>query len=332
MKNSTIRLTMSLFLVAISSPLIHCEDKTLPTFTDIELNCDRHEQNEERRRMLSSKAMAATTTEVPKQQSFALHRGVEVLPVSDLMLTHSKLRTLGLEQFVDRTYNHDTKSSNTSNNSSPSSYWLPKDVGMGPNGSIRKVIESYRKCFQYTKTPPTLNLSSDEESIINQAIHTNYCSSIQNNKNNGDRNSLRRGTVVDNKAPPRTTRVTVGASELLLYGEGGHFAEHTDKIDASFENLPLDRHHTQIGTLVIVGFSPDAVGGELFMEGYPVVAPASSSSSSPQSSSSPSSSWQWYTSFIPLGVKHQVQPLQEGQRITYKQILGITTDSSTTTY
>ena len=327
MKMFTIRLTMSLLLVTISSPSIHCEDKTLPTFTDIELNCDRYEQNE-RRRSLSSKAMAATT-EVPKHQSFALHRGVEVLPVSDLMLTHSKLRTLGLEQFVDRTYNHDSKNSNTSNNSSPSSYWLPKDVGMGPNGSIRKVIESYRKCFQYTNTPPALNLSSDEESIINQAIHTNYCSSIQNNKNTGDRNSIRRGTVVENKAPLRTTRVTVGASELLLYGEGGHFAEHTDKIDASFENLPLDRHHTQIGTLVIVGFSPDAVGGELFMEGYPIVAPASSSS--PQSSS-PSSSWQWYTSFIPLGVKHQVQPLQQGQRITYKQILGITTDSTTTTY
>jgi len=186
---------------------------------------------------------------------------------------------------VERTYNNGTTAD-----------WMPKDVGVGRNGSVRKVMENRRKCFQYKQTLPKLVLSFEDESIIEKAIQTNYCATNNHNDDYMDSSSV----------------VTVGATELLLYGVGGHFMEHKDKYDKSYLNNP---EQTQIGTLVIVGFSPDAVGGELFMEGHSIISPSYVSSSM--------SSWQWYTCFIPLGIKHQVKPLTKGFRITYKQVLGI---------
>jgi len=232
--------------------------------TTMHLNCNQQS-------LLKNTSHSSTQ----KAKSFEIEREVEVSSIDD---------NFSLNDFVEKTYNNGMTAD-----------WMPKDVGLGRNGSIRKVMENYRKCFQYKETLPKLVLSREDESIIEKAIQTNYCA------NNHDDDYMDSFSVV-----------TVGTTELLFYGVGGHFAEHKDKYDKSYLNNP---EQTQIGTLVIVGFSPDAVGGELFMKGHSILSP----SSSPLTTSA----WQWYTCFIPLGVNHQVKPLTKGFRITYKQVLGI---------
>lgn len=83
--------------------------------------------------------------------------------------------------------------------------------------------------------------------------------------------------------------------EVLKYERGSLFKEHIDRT----------RYDNHVGTLLLIGYSEDAVGGDLVVKDTSVVHKTSNVE-------------QWFMTFVPLGTVHSVTPLLHGTRYVIK--------------
>jgi len=91
------------------------------------------------------------------------------------------------------------------------------------------------------------------------------------------------------------TDYTLLEMKVLKYEEGSFLDEHVDRT----------RFKKHAGTLLLIGYSPEAEGGDLVVD-YKLVVRKTSSEE------------QWFMTYIPLGTPHFVTTLLKGQRYVIK--------------
>jgi len=210
-------------------------------------------------------------------------------------------------------------------NNSPPSQWKATTVGVtteGNNGQpdvVRRLVDVEKRfCSSYVGTPPKIILSPEDQDMAQYAINQAF---FQINDNN-----------INANANNNTIILHYGETELMVYTKGGHFSEHMDRIRTTAVPSFFKRRRRHVGNLLFVGFSPDAIGGELVCcsSGNNIWVAMMSKTNNPccGASSSSSSSWQWKMCVLKNEEKHKVNQLQHGFRINYKQTLWVDDDAS----
>jgi hypothetical protein len=150
--------------------------------------------------------------------------------------------------------------------------WVKCDYGT--IAGSREVDDDWRNCFTYSEQVPLLDINEHSNDNINECF----------NKIGIKYNLL---SLVDN--------------DILWYKKGGHFTLHKDGI--------IKSNKIQLGTILYIGYSPDAIGGELIIENQ-VIAKNSSTNE-----------WTWCFIFVARDDLHEVTQLKTGNRIVYRQTL-----------
>lgn len=127
-------------------------------------------------------------------------------------------------------------------------------------------------------------------------------------------NSIQQAAKTFLNLNPDQVRFKLEAPEILLYPPGGHFVDHEDR--ELFEG--------QLGTLLIIGFSSDASGGELTLSRDGSVIVSLDKCSAPFVRAS---DFKWKCCILKHKCKHSVKPLGSGLRIVFRSTVRLVSEA-----
>lgn len=128
-----------------------------------------------------------------------------------------------------------------------------------------------------------------------------------------DHNTEIESKLLDEVGP--SAKIRLGEPELLKYVVGSHFANHCDRnrgtlhSNAKFYSQKSCKYiFNHVGTLLYIGFSPTAEGGELLINDEVSVLRTASHKK-----------WQWFVAYVDLNTSHSVNELILGERFCIKR-------------